>query len=406
MFSKLFRSTPHPPSDDSAPKAVYLVMRSEYEVPVGHRVLKFEEAGLLAWFQKYWQDEQALEEMCAPSNILSAMEEWGGSAPGSLAKLKDFAATIHSEQGITFDEHAIQCFHDDDEVDTPWYFFDDVFSSRCPERVAYLLREDWQLPEASSDQGLKLETEDVKQVTEGPGEGCVYGVFLSAYDGMTISGITGNFRFDGVRIPGFAKYLAHGKSPMIDHWSGSKKAMWPEELLLVRSLLLKSDQESFDGFLKTVSHQDLNLRCKEARELNDFRFNLRNPDAKMPGKLPVDRSAIEDPGHFLEGDAAACEKDWLVFEQHLQRSAEKSKSSGWTFSMREPLVQASPHLCQIRFIEDSHYEPRGYAGKRANTWAYIFFDDLWLAANRELGESILRYGAGAEVLKVGEELEE
>lgn len=414
MFSKLFRS--ETPSDSSsgessanspAPKTVYLVMRSQYEVPVGHRVLKFEEPGLLAWFQKYWRKEGVLEELKAPFAIASAMEEWKGRAPADLSQLRKFAATIYSEGGIIFDEHAIQSIHNDDEIDTPWYLFDDSLALRHPERVAYLLHEDWRLPESFASEGIKLDGKDLKHVTEQAGEGSVYGVFLSAYDGGTVTDITGNFRFDGVRLPVFAKYLAEGTSPVKEQWDGTNAAAWPEELLLLRSLVLKSGQESFEGFLRMVSPQDLNHRCKEARELNSFRFGLRTRHgSKKPGSTTIGTSAISDPSRFLEGDADICKKDWQIFEWHLHKLEEKNKSSAWTHSMREPLIQASSHLCQIRFIEDSTLSLSDAKRHHTHTWAYFFFDDLWLAENRVLGESILRYGAGEDVLQVGEDLNE
>jgi hypothetical protein len=389
----------------SGPKEVYLVLRSQYQVPMGHSVIKFQTAGLLAWVGEHWQKEIALEEMGCPSGISLAMEEWGSSPPENLGQLRKFVATIGAEGAIFYDDHAIQCLTDDDEIDTPWYLFDDVFAAAYPERVSYLLRQDWSLPEASGATGFILEGMPLQRVVKGEGEGCVYAVFLSAYDGMTVEDITGSYRFDGVRIPEFAKYLRELQMSSSENRSTASEE-WPEELVMVRSLAQASGEDSLDGFLRQVDKNEMNRRCSHAGELNDYRFRLDNPAMKSkPGGAPVTAPHPPLAGvAFMRGDAASTVKDWLVFDEHL-RLTEIEDTSMWIRFMREPLIQASSHLCQIRFIQETRARPGlDYAGN-AQTWAYIFFDDLWLEENRNLGESILGYATGGEVLRCGEELE-
>jgi len=44
---------------------VYFVRRSEYELPLGHKVVEFDNKNLLEWFQEHWLSE----ELIAPLRI-------------------------------------------------------------------------------------------------------------------------------------------------------------------------------------------------------------------------------------------------------------------------------------------------------------------------------------------------
>ena len=52
-------------------------------------------------------------------------------------------------------DDTIQVLTDDDETSLAMYWFTDAFAKARPERVAYLLREDWHLPEAVGPGGFK-----------------------------------------------------------------------------------------------------------------------------------------------------------------------------------------------------------------------------------------------------------
>ena len=67
--------------------------------------------------------------------------------------------------------------------------------------------------------------------------------------------------------------------------------------------------------------------------------------------------------------------------------------------MQPRLVQTSPHFCQVRFDERSFADKYPDIAPEGDLRAYLFFDDLWVAANPDLAESLLRYGSGWDCLE-------
>ena len=45
---------------------VYFVCRSEYEAPLGHRLVEFEAPDLLTWFQRNWLPEEEKQALLSP----------------------------------------------------------------------------------------------------------------------------------------------------------------------------------------------------------------------------------------------------------------------------------------------------------------------------------------------------
>jgi hypothetical protein len=367
---------------------VYLVSRSEYEVPRGHRVTVYDSPDLLTWFQDYWASAKlekvvSGEELAvdgghtgwsAFSQVFQEMEE--KQPPENWSQLKVFLSECPTEGAILVSEHAIQGITDDDEIDKAWYLFDEEFAKANPGRVSYLLHDDWRMDEAVAAAGTVVP--EIKMKAGNPGQGAgvgrVYCVFASAQDGVTIGEITGNLRFDGMRLPQFRDYLCGREVAIVPGRYRDREAEWTEELLLLRLALLRSAPQSFDQVLKDLGPTGVNEWLPHARALSDLTYQLKQPQ-------------------FLAGDRASGEQDWKQLEEKISA---KETSGSWRHEMQPPLVQTSPHFCQIRFHEKSAMTDGRSETHFARSW--FFFDDLWVAAHPELAESLLRYGAGWDVL--------
>lgn len=414
-------------STDSAEGGkVFFVCRSQYEVPLGHRIVEFQSSTLLDWFHDNWISEDLRKWMLEPpqegawvpadkpesewtdedviaihnydpihkhteellnggvygfTDVWEAMAKWGKTPPRDARELRKFVSTINYYGEITFDDGALQCLTDDDEIEIAWYLFDDVYAKRNPERVAYLLRPTWELPEtASIETGVPAsdKSRDLSDSGDTPTDGVVYCVFLSSQDGMTLLDLTGAYRFSGVRLPTFAKFLRSREVPVEKNHSDSLEPNWPDELILLRALSHSNDETSFAEFLAGLGTDVLNHRAAPARAFSDFRYKIKQPD-------------------FLAGPGRSYLDDFERLESHMEASRKENRSV-WDQEMLPARIQASDHVCQIRFHErlnakDGHdYEPVNY------TWAYIFFDDHWVAANPDLAQSILHYASGWQAL--------
>jgi len=368
---------------------VYLVSRSEYEVPLGHRTDVFESPDLLTWFQDHWRTAE-LERVVsgksweakgvhtgwsAFSQVFQQMEE--EEPPQTWSQLEAFLAACPTEGAILVSEHAIQGITDDDEIDMAWYLFDEEFAKANPGRVHYLLHDDWRMDETVGVAGVVPVQIKMKAGNPGKegGEGQVYCVFASAQDGMTISEITGNVRFDGMRLPELCDYLSNHEIAIVPGKYRDRETEWTEELLLLRAAFLRSERpQAFDQALAKLGPTNVNKWLPLARPLSDLSFKLKEE-------------------MFLAGDRESCERDWKQLEATV---AIKDPSSYWQKELLPPLIQTSPHFCQIRFHDKLVGKPADREQHFARAW--FFFDDLWMAAHPELAESLLRYGAGWDVL--------
>ena len=405
---------------------VYFVCRSQYEIPLGHRIVEFQSSTLLDWFhdnwisddlrkwlldppqegawvpadkpESEWTDEDVIpinnydpihkhtEELLKGdvygfTDVWEAMAKWGKNPPKNTNELKEFISTINYYGEITFDDGALQCLTDDDEIEIAWYLFDDGYAQRNPERVAYLLHPTWELPELA---GIETsvpasdKSHDLSDSGGTPTDGVVYCVFLSAQDGMTLLEMTGTYRFSGVRLPGFAQFLRSREVPIEKTQWNSLEPTWPDELILLRALSHSTDVVGFAEFLTDLGTEVLNSKAAPARAFRDLRYRIKEPD-------------------FLAGQGRSYQKDFARLESHIEE-ARKENRSVWVREMLPARIQVSDHFCQIRFHERLNTK-EGHDHQPVNyTWAYIFFDDHWVAANSGLAQSILHYGSGWQAL--------
>ena len=406
----------------------YFVCRSQYEIPLGHRIVGFPSPSLLDWFQDNWispelrnwlfdppaegafvpthkPESKWTDEDVIPIHnydsahqhtekvlnggvygfiaVWKAMAKWSGQPPQNAEELKRFISTIDYPEGqITFRDHALQCLTDDDEIEIAWYLFDEEFAKHHPERVAFLLHPTWQLDQKAGTETAIPATDPSRDLSgsgDPPDNGVVYCVFLSALDGMTLLDITGAYRFTGVRLPQFAGFIRSRDVPLEKKTRlHSLKPTWPEELILIRALAHSSKAEGFAEFLAEVGDEELNDKAAPARAMSDLRYSIKKPK-------------------FLTGSAKSCWEDFERLQSYIAESR-KGNRTVWVREMLPPRIQTSDHFCQIRFHErlnpeqGRNYEPVNY------TWSYLFFDDHWIASHSDLAQSILHYAAGWQAL--------
>ena len=97
---------------------------------------------------------------------------------------------------------------DDDEVELAYFFLPPQAGEQAPDRLAYLLYEDFPFPsEASAGAGAFAAPIEVGTLAPaGGGEGITYAVLLTFYDGDSIGWLP-PVAIAGVRLPGLAEYL-------------------------------------------------------------------------------------------------------------------------------------------------------------------------------------------------------
>jgi hypothetical protein len=380
---------------------VYFVCRSEYERPHGRRVIEYPDLNnLLDWFQRYWLTRQELEQFEPRVTQATEYDPWdwqdqihalredalGGSfyglgtffipmlerpCPSSIADVQEFIETFggrYSEGTIEFRDGAIQSITDDDEIDIAWYLFDSEFAQRHPERVSFLMRREFEMPEQCDEHGWHP---PVRCRHLGHGETGTYCCFFSAQDGMTITDIEGCYRLP-VRLPEAGAWLASQNIRSDDEKN------WPEDLQLLRAFALISGDSSLEQPLLLFNSLDQSLRAWLPRMVCDYRYATKNT-------------------LFLLGNKSECLADIESLSSGSIKSGQKLPGNYWIISKDPSLTQISPHLCQIVFTSmlAPHDAPEK---KKYHISHWIFFDDLWASANRDLAESILRFGRGHNVL--------
>jgi len=204
--------------------AVHFVYRSHYDNPGCFFVKRFEADSLLAWFQSIWKAVRAddagdhADELLGTTgtgfgNLFEKIddEEWPvPKSMNAIAERLNEALYVNEMKG---GRNHVQILTDDDELEMAIYIFDDHYAAKHPDRTAFLMREDWRLPDgmATGDfkpsgvkKALTIRTRDTVL------EAKTYFAHFAAYDsgGLTdldpgdLCGV-----IHGVRVPDLARGL-------------------------------------------------------------------------------------------------------------------------------------------------------------------------------------------------------
>ncbi len=379
---KIFRS--------KSKKKLYFVVRSEYEIPLGHRVVEFEADSILDWVQNHWvtrevsqkHSEKLVGRVYDFDSIWAAMLDYGKNPPRNTAELKAWAELISVEGEVIFNDDYISVITNDDEISVEWCFFTEDFAKLHPERVNYVLHPTWEFPLAFEERGQEINLQSVIPLKEhnSSEQGSTYCVFLTSRDGITIEDITGSFKFEGVRLPEFGKYLLNIENPIKQGRDGEMRPFWEDEVILLKAHLVTTQTQSIPQLLESLGDKVNNLNANRS---------------------PIGNQLYKDPA-FMSGDNEKLTHDQQTLENLIQSQGENSV---WSYNMGKPRVQTSDHFCQIRFHNIVYSEGDQY-GRMEYLSSVFYFDDLWVEANPLLAESLIRYSKGEHFIKGKDEKKE
>lgn len=331
--------------------AVTFVYRSHYEGPLSKRVVRFDDASVLAWFKRVWPDltgapepGKALEQLLGCrvygfATLFEAAKKAKLAAPTSTATLKALVGQhLYVEGTVRIDAHSFRAKTDDDEVELAYLFFDD--KAAAPERVAYLLHEGFPLP-TGGKKGPFTCPVDVEPISpKRKGEGRTYAVLLTFYDSESLP-FSPPSVFEGVRVPDLLAYL-RATPPPAGKAADDYPDTWPLELRLLRAC---------------IDDADTSL-------------------------APAARRAAAYPLHAV-GQGSGTGRAGLGSVAEARASFEKlARKVKGGHDPEKSLVDVSDHVIQIATHQSEFF---GYQ-------QWFLFDDLWASAHPDLAASLLRHG--------------
>ncbi len=349
-------------AQESSLMAVHFVYRSPHDNPACKTVSRLEADSVLSWFQAVWPEATAAADAaawvrealgCAVRGLDALFEKARDRRlppPESEARLHaylDESLLIDGE--LLAAPHAVQVLTGDGDIELAYYFFDDAFLQDNPRSAAFLLHEDWQLPEKAIDDWYQSETPTRLLTPSGSGEGGVFLVFLSHREGApNLSDLGLPYRIPGVRLPELCRWLAHAKPD----------GEWPFELRLLRAQVEDEPRTGPEPLRAAL------IGCN------------RVPVLPLLGDAGWSRLGM---GSLKEARAATAAA--LDAHPEKQRPNRPKKSQ----------VQATDHLAQLCL----HV---GRSGKSDLYHRWVLFDDQWAAANKTLANGLLRYAQRWDVL--------
>jgi uncharacterized protein (TIGR02996 family) len=377
--------------------SVYFVYRSHYDGPALKRVVRFEDASVLAWFQNRWQefpndnaaDKWVTQEMRGPvygfDSLFAAIGEEGLPVPRSASELRgELEEHLYVEGELLFTPHCIQVLTDDDELEMAYYFFDDHFLAKHADRAAFLLNDGWRLPGGEGDGAFRASVKTTEILPAGKDAGKTYCVFLAYYDSGNLIDIESGWHFRGVRLPDLCRHLATATPPL----------EWPFELKLLRSQLFLEPKKAVkqeQAFLRGLQENPQDEATWQA--YSDWLEERGQPHA---GPLLL-RRAFEGAARYPfapmlntmdlrssgQGPVAAA-------RQEIDKLVKQLKGSP-THNPALSLTAVEEHVAQLCVHTDRW-------GKDDLYHQWIFFDDLWASAQPALARAILRHASRWDVL--------
>ena len=249
---------------------------------------------------------------------------------------------LYVEGEFRLDEHSLRVLTDDDEVALAYYFFDDETANANPDRVAWLLHQDPQLPDGEADGPYTPPFKFEEILPKGEGEGTTYACFFTFYDGDSIPGNV--VTIPGVRLPDLASHLRNVMPTKKQaQWSKEWLETWPIELRLLRAMI-------------------------------------------EPGQISIAPALTRCAAYPLRGVAGGTNHSHLGVGSHANARGEFEKVAGAFKRGGEPeksVIQVGRHaalFCPHTSTSFGHEQ-------------WVLFDDQWAAAHPHLATSLLRYGS-------------
>jgi uncharacterized protein (TIGR02996 family) len=288
---------------------------------------------------------------------------------------------LYSEGPILTSPHLITVQTDDDELMVAYYIFDDHYIAEYPARAPFLLHEGWQLPGGHADRPFRPKEPTQAETPAGKGAGATYWTCEAWEDSCNLEDLGPARRIDGVRVPDLALYLA--RPTPSTRWSG----WW----LLLRSQLLaegSTGDRGEKGFLEALLDDPDHEATWAAYP--DWLEEQGLPPAGLMVLERALRAVTRYPFRGLPQAASnAVEKGTVRQARAALESAFPVPKPGPRYPHNhdpaKSLVHVEGHLAQL-CVHVGHWQGQGDLYQQ-----WIFFDDRWAAAHRDLANSILRF---------------
>jgi hypothetical protein len=391
---------------------VFFVRRTVYDEPSGKCLTRFADATVLDWFRSRWdeftQDDRGghrLEALfqCPVDDLLALFEiaYWQHlPAPENDEQFERYLRDHLQINGtILYEPHLLTILSIDDiGMEACSYVFDDVYLSRHGKRAAYLLHDGWQLPVGRTETG-GFEPEEPTSAWKpcGSGSGATYFIFLyyDEDDGCLTGLLNPAGRIDGLRLPDLVSYLSPaGKLALDDsRFQLLRSQLFPAPLTAnpleesFRQVLLDDSEEADRGVQALAAWRAYSDWLQEQQDRPVGLVFLEQALKAIP-RLPI--------AHLPLGA-------YMAFDQPSLGRVCRDLNEALAGVSLEPDQFPDPELCRVH-VEDHLAQlclNTEYWRTRRRSLLYhqwIFFDDLWAAAHRDLANALLRYARCWDVL--------
>jgi uncharacterized protein (TIGR02996 family) len=358
--------------------------------PSGRYAKWFPQATILEWFQHHWNHlaVEDTEESARRLRDLLQSDGWflwnpfacAVQCPQSNDELLRLLNGSTHEHASQVDPFCLQVFTEEDGEGGALFYVDDAYLARAGERAAFLLHDDWKLPEeiVGNPEPFVPAVEIKPLSPRSTREGTSYLVWLERMSKYPLDDFPYVDRIEGVRLSDLARHLI--TADLTDIYWGTREYQlraallldWPESAPIERAFLAAlqanpHDEATWAAWADCCEEQGQTPLSTAllARSLQRF--------AAYDGK-----AQDHFPGH---PDLALAPDAWAAFERNY---ADRRRGYRWS------QVSASRHLVQACLDVSWTNEP---------VYAQVYlFDDVWAAAHPALANGLLRFATRWDVL--------
>jgi hypothetical protein len=205
---------------------------------LSQRIRKLPDQTIVAWFQRGWTcgdpggwvEAELGGDVYGLASIFEAARQKELPRPETTGELR---ALLHKhlyvegdEDYVRLDDHSLRARTDDDEVELAYFFLDDEIVTAVPDRLTYVLRDSWPLPD-DIDEGRSFVpgVPVLVAAPAGTADATTYAVFLTYYDGASIAR-TQPLAFPGVELATLACHLQALDVPIGEDWPPELRVLW------------------------------------------------------------------------------------------------------------------------------------------------------------------------------------
>lgn len=371
---------------------VYFAYRSYDLGPTGKYLKRFEDDTVLGWFQRHWE-HLAIEDHEEASERLTTVlgcDGWFLGNPFCVAATEGLPPPKSAKALLALIEqcvedfvgspHCLQVFTEEDGEGGALYYFDDHFLKKHGDRAAYLLHEDWRLPSGSGGGPFTPSVSTIALPSTSTAPGAIYLAVLHRESKYPLDDLPVGYRIDGVRLPDLAQSLCLMPPDTREQYLHAHLRCLPALMFAgvepadsVEAAFLRAARENPGEAASWAAWSD--WRQEKGGEPPGISL-LRQAFARMarfPGRMQEQMPRTAD----LD---AACRMLTALETKHPTELRAHPQS----------LLHVEEHLAQM-CLDVSHDENPYFS-------QWIFFDDLWASAHRDLANAILRFAARWDVL--------